>query len=110
MQIPGVEGKDLDIQVTREAVAITDEHRNETKAENGGYVRSKFRYGKFKRVISLPVAIQNDKVQTEYKHGILTLILPKITEARQQVIKINLTKNIAEPVSEATHIQKAQVA
>ncbi|WP_290889701.1 hypothetical protein [Fischerella sp.] len=33
--------------MTREAVAITDEHRNETKAENGGYVRSKFGVAEF---------------------------------------------------------------
>jgi HSP20 family protein len=69
--------------------------------------RPKFRYGKFQRVISLPVAIQNDKVQTEYKHGILTLILPKITEVRQQVVKISLAKNTAELVSEATPYTKS---
>ena len=30
-EIPGVEGKDLDIRVTREAVAIAGEHRYEKK-------------------------------------------------------------------------------
>lgn len=101
VQIPGVEAKDLDIQVTREAVAIAGEHRYENKAENNGQIRSEFRYGKFQRVIPLPVAIQNDQVQAEYKNGILTLTLPKVTEARQKVVKINLADNTTEPVATA---------
>ncbi len=109
-QIPGMEAKDLDIRVTREAVAITGEHRYENKAENSGNIRSEFRYGKFHRVISLPTAIQNDKVQAEYKNGILTLTLPKVTEARRQVVKINLADNTAEPVSEATNTEEAKAA
>lgn len=89
-EIPGVEGKDLDVRVTREAVAIAGEHRYEKKAEDKGYFRTEFRYGKFGRVIPLPVAVQNDQVQAQFKDGILTLTLPKVTEARRQVVKVNL--------------------
>lgn len=92
-EIPGVEGKDLDIRVTREAVAISGEHRYE-KTEAGGF-RTEFRYGKFQRVIALPVAVQNDQVQAEFKNGILTLTLPKVTEARRQVVKVNIADNTA---------------
>ena len=96
-EIPGVEGKDLDIRVTREAVAIAGEHRYEKKVERG-YFRTEFRYGKFQRVIALPVAVQNDQVQAEFKDGILTLTLPKVTEARRKVVKVNLTDNtVATP-------------
>ena len=94
-EIPGVEGKDLDIQVTREAVAIRGEHRYEKKAEDKGYFRTEFRYGKFQRVVALPVAVQNDQVKAEFKDGILTLTLPKVTEARHKVVKVNLAGNTA---------------
>ncbi len=89
-EIPGVEGKDLDIRVTREAVAISGEHRYENKTERG--FRSEFRYGKFQRVIALPVAVQNDQVQAQFNNGILTLTLPKVTEARHQVVKVSLAQ------------------
>jgi HSP20 family protein len=92
-EIPGVEGKDLNVQVTREAVAISGEHHQEKTASDR--VRTEFRYGKFQRVIALPVAIQNDKVQAEFKDGILTLTLPKVTEARRSVVKIDLADKIA---------------
>ena len=116
-EIPGVEGKDLDIQVTREAVAIAGEHHYEKKAEERGYFRTEFRYGKFKRVIALPVAVQNDQVQAEFKDGILTLTLPKVTEERRKVVKVNLADTTAatpevkgESAAEVNHAEATQAA
>jgi len=94
-QLPGIDPKDIDVQVTREAISISGERRYENTDEKSGYVRSEFRYGKFHRVLTLPVHIQNDSVQAEYKDGILMLTLPKVTEARNKVVKINLAQ-IAE--------------
>jgi len=89
-EIPGVEGKDLDIQVAREAVSISGEHRYEKKTEEKGFYRSELRYGNFQRTIPLPVPVENDKVQAEFKNGILTLTLPKAEEVRRKVFKVNL--------------------
>jgi HSP20 family protein len=91
-QLPGIDPKDIDVQVTPEAISISGEHRYENTDEKSGYVRSEFRYGKFHRVLPLPAHIQNDSVQAEYKDGILTLTLPKVTEARNKVVKINLAE------------------
>jgi HSP20 family protein len=94
-QLPGIDPKDVDVQVTREAISISGERRYENTDAKSGYVRSEFRYGKFHRVVPLPAHIQNDSVQAEYKDGILMLTLPKVTEARNKVVKINLAQ-IAE--------------
>lgn len=94
-EIPGVEGKDLDIQVAREAISIAGEHRYERKTEEKGFYRSEFRYGKFQRTIPLPVPVENDKVQAEFKNGILTLTLPKAEEVRRRVFKVNLEEGKA---------------
>jgi HSP20 family protein len=88
--IPGVDGKDIDVHITREAVAISGEHRFNQKTQEQGFFRSEFRYGKFQRVIPLPVPIQNEQAHAEFKNGILTLTLPKVTEARRTVVKLNL--------------------
>ena len=88
-EIPGVAGKDLDIRVTREAVAISGDRSSHSERN----FRTEFRYGKFQRVIALPVAVENDQVQADFKDGILILTLPKVTEARRQVVKVNLADN-----------------
>jgi HSP20 family protein len=100
-QLPGIDPKDVDIQVTREAISISGERRYENTDEKSGYVRSEFRYGKFHRVLTLPAHIQNDSVQAEYKDGILMLTLPKVTEARNKVVKINLAQIAGTPTNPA---------
>ncbi|MEB3181042.1 MAG: Hsp20/alpha crystallin family protein [Nostocaceae cyanobacterium] len=88
--VPGIEGKDLDVKVARDAVSIAGENRYEHKTEDKGYFRSEFRYGKFYRTINLPVPVENDKVEAEFKNGILTLTIPKAEEARNKVVKVNV--------------------
>jgi HSP20 family protein len=100
-QLPGIDPKDVDVQVTPEAISIYGERRYENTEEKPGYVRSEFRYGKFHRVLPLPARIQNDSVQAEYKDGILTLTLAKVTEARNKVVKINLAEIAGTPANPA---------
>ena len=47
LEVPGMEAKDLDVQVTADRVAISGERKEETKSEENGRTRSEFRYGKF---------------------------------------------------------------
>lgn len=89
-EAPGMEAKDLDVQVTVEAVSISGDRKSETKTAEKGMTRSEFRYGKFQRVIPLPAKVQTDQVQAEYKDGILRLTLPKAEDERNRVVKVNL--------------------
>jgi HSP20 family protein len=90
LEVPGMEAKDLDIQVSADSVSITGERKSETKTEKDGTIRSEFRYGKFQRVIPLPSRVRNADVKAEYKDGILLLNLPKLEEEKNKVVKINL--------------------
>lgn len=92
-QLPGIDPKDIDVQVTASAVLLAGEHRQKQETSSQGIFKSEFRYGSFRRVIPLPVAVENDKVQAEYKDGILTLNVPKKeASVRNQVVKINLAQ------------------
>ncbi|MEO0969704.1 MAG: Hsp20/alpha crystallin family protein [Cyanobacteria bacterium J06639_18] len=93
LEVPGMEPKDLDIQVTEDSVSISGERKSEIKTEENGNTISEFSYGKFHRVIPLHTRIQNTNVTAEYKDGILNLTLPKTTEEKNKVVKINLGKN-----------------
>jgi HSP20 family protein len=90
LEVPGMEAKDLDVQVTAESVLISGERKSETKTEEKGVTRSEFRYGKFERLIPLPSLINHQNVQAEYKDGILNLTLPKAEEEKNKVVKVNL--------------------
>ncbi|MBE9206418.1 Hsp20/alpha crystallin family protein [Nostoc sp. LEGE 06077] len=90
LELPGIEAKDLDVQVTEKAVYISGERKSETKTEGKGVTKSEFHYGKFQRLIPLPTRIQNTNVTADYKDGILTLTLPKAEEEKKKVVKLNL--------------------
>lgn len=90
LEIPGMEAKDLDVQVSEESVSISGERKSESKTEEKGMIRSEFRYGKFERVIPLPAHVQNDKVKAEHKNGVLHLTLPKAEGERRKTVKVKL--------------------
>ncbi|GAB4377316.1 MAG: Hsp20/alpha crystallin family protein [Elainellaceae cyanobacterium] len=90
LEIPGIDAKDLDIEVTATAVSVTGERKSETKSEDKGVTRSEFRYGKFHRIVPLPARVQNTQVKAEYKDGILNLTLPKTEAEKNKVVKVNL--------------------
>ena len=86
--IPGIDAKDLDVQATREAIAISGEYRESEKEGKRTY--SEFRTGKFRRVVTLPLPVQPDNVEAELKDGVLSLTLPKAPEALNRVVKVKL--------------------
>ena len=89
-EVPGMETKNLDIQVMANQVTIAGERKSEIQSNKKGRTRSEFHYGKFQRVIPLPKRIQNTLVTADYKDGILKLTLPKSEEEKNKVVKVNL--------------------
>ncbi|MDJ0735691.1 MAG: Hsp20/alpha crystallin family protein [Nostocaceae cyanobacterium] len=90
-EVPGIEPQDLDIEVTPDAVSIAGEHKEEQRTEEKGLFRSEFHYGKFHRIVPLPVSIENEQVTADFQHGVLTLTLPKVQMARRNVVKVDLS-------------------
>lgn len=89
--LPGIHQDDLDIQVTRESVLLAGEHRPDPTTPNAKlHDRSEFNYGKFRRVIALPIAIDNTNVTAKLEHGVLTLTLPKAPEVLNRIVKVSL--------------------
>lgn len=90
-ELPGMEAKDLDVEVSKDAVAIAGEYRREQHAQDKDFIRSEFRYGQFHRIIPLPISVKNDQVKAEFKNGILMLIIPKVESTTRNVVKVDLT-------------------
>ncbi|GAB4367474.1 MAG: Hsp20/alpha crystallin family protein [Elainellaceae cyanobacterium] len=90
LEVPGMEAKDLEVEVTEGAVAIKGERKSESKTEEKGVVRSEFHYGAFERRIPLPARIQTGKVQAECKNGVLNLTLPKVESEQRKAVKVNI--------------------
>lgn len=91
LEVPGMEAKDLSVDVTETSVSISGERKSESKTEEKGVTRSEFHYGKFERRIPLPAHIQTDQVQAECKNGILRLTLPKVEAEKRKAVKVSIS-------------------
>ncbi len=91
--IPGIDVRDLDVEVGEDRVTISGEHQSETSEEDRdkNYFHSEFHYGKFERVVPLPMTISTDKIESDFKNGILTLTLAKLEDSPKKVVKVNLS-------------------
>jgi len=90
IQLPGINVDDIDIQASREVVAVSGTRPSLELAEGETLRRNEFRYGAFRRVVSLPVAIDHNAVTADYEAGVLVLTLPKAEDIRNKVVKVSI--------------------
>lgn len=84
MDIPGVESKDIDIEVEGEFLTIKGERKAEQEETQQNYYRMERYTGKFYRQLALPKSIDAAKIQAKIKNGVLVIDLPKQDEGKQQ--------------------------
>ncbi|WP_019501787.1 Hsp20/alpha crystallin family protein [Pseudanabaena sp. PCC 6802] len=88
--LPGVDANNLDIEATRESIVISGDRPYQKPTEDRRYYWSEFNYGKFHRAFSLPVAVAHDRVQADYRDGILTIALPKLVTESKKTVKVQV--------------------
>lgn len=87
-EIPGMEGREIDISATSRSLTITGERKIISEGKNVKYHRREREGGTFSRVIALPNDIQTDKIAAEYTDGVLTITIPKAEAAKPKKIAI----------------------
>lgn len=86
--VPGLEANELDIEVLNNTVTIRGEF-NSCSDDQVKYLVSELPNGRFSRVITLPTATDEDKIEASVKNGVLSLHVPKAEADRPKAIKIN---------------------
>jgi HSP20 family protein len=76
-ELPGMDKKDVKIEVHKNQLTISGEKKDERKEENEAYRIREFSYGKFSRSIVLPFEVDSSKAKADFTRGVLTLIIKK---------------------------------
>jgi len=87
-ELPGMDEKDIDITVSRDALTIKGEKKEEREENGKDYYRMERSYGSFSRTIPLPVEVETDHAEASYKKGILSIKIPKSARAIEEKKKI----------------------
>lgn len=90
-ELPGFEKEDISIDIDGNHLVLSAEHKtqNEDKV-NGKYIHRERTYGSYRRSFDIS-EVNADRIEAEYKNGVLTMILPKksaeVPAAKRLVIK-----------------------
>ena len=87
-ELPGVKGDELDIQVTGNNLAISDERKIAAEEEDAKYHRREREAGTFSRMIALPDEVDTEKVEANLENGILTVVISKAEIAKPKQITL----------------------
>ncbi len=90
-EIPGLTPENLEVTVTDNNLVIQGDLKEETVSKGDDYERSEHRYTSFSRTFQLPCKILMDDVKGSYKHGVLTIVMPKCEAESPRGIKIKVT-------------------
>jgi HSP20 family protein len=89
-ELPGIDEKDLDISITKDALVIKGEKKTETEDKKKDYHRIERSYGSFSRTIALPENVDESKSVAELKKGVLKITIPKTAVAQPQMKKLQI--------------------
>ena len=87
-ELPGLKKEEIEISLHDDTLTISGERKREGSSEQG-LLTERF-YGKYQRSLTLPTAIDPDKVKASYRDGLLQVVLPKAEEAKSKQIEVAL--------------------
>ena len=91
VDITGVDKKDVKVTVEGSLLTIKGERKYErTESEDGTCHCSERMFGTFSRSFSLSKKIDSEKITAKHKDGVLTVSLPKASEAIEREIEVQV--------------------
>ncbi len=87
-ELPGVDPKEIEINVTGNVLTIRGEKKHDVEEKGRDFHYTERQYGAFHRTMQLPSAVDPAKVNATYKDGILTIAIAKHPEAQPKRIPV----------------------
>ena len=86
--VPGVEGKDIEITAEKGVLTVRGERRSEKKATEDGYTRVERASGSFLRRFTLPETADAEAIKASHVNGVLEISIPKRPQEQPRRISI----------------------
>ena len=84
-EAPGFEPGDFDLQVRGNQLTLCACHQDDSGKTDGGYQWSR---QEFSRTVTLPDDVDPEKVEANYRSGVLTVTLPKAKPSSSRKITV----------------------
>ncbi len=87
LAVPGMDKKDLKMDINEDVLTVSSELKNDTEESRDGYRRKEFSYSSFGRSFYIPENVNREKIEANYKDGVLTIALPKMEEEKSKIAR-----------------------
>jgi HSP20 family protein len=88
--MPGMGEKDIEVKVADGVLTIKGEKQEEKEEKKKDYYPQERSFGAFERSFGLPEGVDADKIEANFKKGVLTVTLHKNPEAQKPAKKIEV--------------------
>ena len=87
-ELPGLEKKDVELNVADNLLTIRGEKKNEREEKNKDYHLVERSYGSFSRSVELPSGVKVEDISAEIANGVLKVTVPKPAPKQTKQIEI----------------------
>lgn len=101
-ELPGIDAKDIDIEVDDNVLSITGERHLEETTKDERYHRVERSYGRFQRSLTLPPNADVERISAGMKDGVLSVRVPKVEEAKPRKIAVTAAEGAVDETPDAT--------
>ena len=86
--LPGVDGKNIEVTADKGVLAIKGERRSEKKSSEEGFERVERASGTFLRRFTLPETVDAEAIKATHVNGVLEVTLPKRPQEQPRRISV----------------------
>ena len=88
-ELPGIEKKDIAVDVKDRVLTLKGERSSDNEVKEEKYYCRERTFGKFERSFTLPTDIDPEKIDANYKDGVLKIEIPKPEEQKPKQITVH---------------------
>jgi HSP20 family protein len=89
-ELPEVKKENVKVEVLDGTLTIEGERTQEKEEKGKKFHKIEREYGKFMRQFTLPPEVATDKMEAEFKDGVLNVHLPKTAVAKPKAIEVKV--------------------
>lgn len=90
LDMPGIAPDAIDVKLEGNQLTISAERKEEKVSEQKGWIRRERTVGSYTRSFTLPTTLDGTKPEATYRHGVLTVTLPKREEVQPRSLKVKV--------------------
>lgn len=87
-ELPGIDEKNVEVKLANGMLTIKGEKQDEKEEKKKDYYMRERSFGSFERTFAVPDGVDSDKIEANFKKGVLRITLPKSAEAQKAEKKI----------------------